>query len=974
VEPSKPRRPLDDVSDQTEMGEPDEPDGSASEADRLADESSEAADVDVNATLATRVRMRSGRERGRGRERARELARGETVGRYVILEKLGVGAMGVVHAAWDPDLDRKVALKLLHGERHAERLLREAQAMARLSHPNVITVHDVGEVDNRVFMAMEFVEGNTLAGWAAEATREIAEVLDVFIAAGHGLAAAHRSGLIHRDFKPENVMIGHDGRVRVMDFGLVRAASEPDEATGLDSWSGESATSSSSRAGADALTSSSLLESRLTVEGTLLGTPAYMAPEQLRGEPADARSDQFAFCIALWEGLFGQRPFAGGNPLAVLFAITRAEFLEPPPGRAVPAWMVRVLTRGLAARPTERWPDMDGLLAALVDDPRVRTRRWMVGIGSVVLAAATALVVGLLWPDPAQIQPPCQDVDQPITEAWHPDRKTALRRTFAASELVYANDSASRVVVALDHWAGQWSAARRDACEASEVRREQSTDMLDRRMACLDQRLHGFTALVELFGDADATVIEKAVEAVEGLPRLAPCSDRTWLSAAVRPPEDPALAEAVEQIERESARVHAWVDGGKASDARELAEASDTHARALEWPAAEAQAALAHGRVQQELGEFVQARDSLERAFYTARLANHDEVAVTAATLLVYGYAVGLGDFVVGAQWLRHAEVEADRLGRPDLRADVDSSAGIHWYMQDQMDASAKAFGKALAVQDGRDDAGLSERGFAHVNYGSVIIRVDQRRYADEAIEETEQGVALLERALGPDHPQLGLALANFAIVFGYLERHDEAIVRLERALAILKRAYGPDHPHTGLTQLNLATNLTTAQQSDLPRALELAEASLRIHETAMGAEHSMTAESLRTIGRVHHAAGRPAEALVAIDRAIAIWDQLATRESAVSVRLLRVLCLLELDRLAEANAELDLIADRYADSPARVEAPKTILMIVERLLEHPDPDQNDRIRELLVLARIGIHRTGNTRLLAILGQLEPQL
>jgi serine/threonine protein kinase/tetratricopeptide (TPR) repeat protein len=964
------------------MGEDEsEPEG-AVEPEPAVEDSSEPADFDPHATLASRVRRRSGGKRGR--LPARELARGETVGRYVILEKLGVGAMGVVHAAWDPDLDRKIALKLLHGERHGERLLREAQAMARLSHPNVITVHDVGEVEARpgdaasvgpsrdkevrVFMAMEFVEGGTLATWTAAKTRELSEILEVFIAAGRGLAAAHRSGLVHRDFKPENVMIGHDGRVRVMDFGLVRAASETDEKSALESSSGESPSWSGARSRADALTSSSLLESRLTMEGALLGTPAYMAPEQLRGDPADARSDQFAFCIALWECLFGQRPFAGDNPLAVLYAITRAEFREPPPGRNVPAWMVRVMTRGLAANPAARWPDMDRLIAALADDPRVRTRRWALGLGSVVLAGATALTVGLLWPEPPQIQPPCQAVDQPITEVWHDARASELRQAFASSELVYADDSATRAIAALDRWAGEWSEARRDACEATEVRREQSTDMLDRRMACLDQRLHGFTALVELFVDADATVVEKAVDAVEGLPRLAPCSDRAWLSAAVRPPEEDELAQSVEQVERDTARVHAWIDGGKAGDARELADATDTRARALGWSAAEAQAALARGRVQQELGEFADARDSLERAFYAARLANHDEVAVMAATLLIYGHAVGLNDFVVGAQWLRHAEVEADRLGRTELRAEVDNVAGIYWYMQDRMEESAKAFASALALHE-RGGAGLFERGSAHVNYGSVIIRIDERRYADEAIAQTEAGVALIERAFGPDHPQVGLALSNFAIVFGYLDRHDEAIAKLEQALDILQRTYGPDHPYTGLTQLNLATNLILSNR-DLPRALELAEASLRVHETTMGAEHSMTAESLRTIAQAHHTAGRSERALESIDRAIAIWDvQPATKESAVSIRLLRVLCLLELDRVAEAEAELDLVAERYTDSPARVEAPKTILMIVQALLEHPG--QDDRLRSLLALARLGIERTGDNRLLAILGELE---
>ncbi len=950
------------------MAESSEPAASAmlgpTESSRLGDSS-----FDASATLASRVRRRSGTDRDR--RPARELARGETVGRYVILDKLGAGAMGVVYSAWDPDLDRKVALKLLHGERHGQRLLREAQAMARLSHPNVITVHDVGEVDARVFMAMEFVEGTTLAGWARERERGVRQILDVFVAAGRGLAAAHRGGLIHRDFKPDNVMVGHEGSVRVMDFGLVRAAAEVDMTR---SQSGDDG-SSDSWGDDPTLTSNSLLESRLTVVGSLLGTPAYMAPEQLRGESADARSDQFGFCIALWECLFGERPFAGDNPLSVLFAITHAEIREPPSTRSVPSWLRRVILRGLAAEPAARWPDMDRLIVALTDDPRVRTRRWLLGGGSLGLTGMLALAVGLLWPEPARVQPPCHDVAAPITAVWTESRANAVRQTFTASDLVYADDSATRVIAELDRWAREWSESRRDACEATEVRREQSTDMLDRRMACLDQRLHRFTALVDLFGEADATVVENAIAASEGLPRLAPCSDRTWLSASVRPPEDPELAKSVEQIERDTARVHAWIDGGKPADARELAEATDTWALGLGWPAAEALAALARGRMQQNLGEFASARDLLERSFFKARLASHDEVAIVAATLLTYVYSVGLNEFGLGSQWLHHAEAEVDRLGRADLRATVDASAGIYWYMQDEMDQSAQAFARALALNE-HNGTGPVERGSAHVNYGSVIIRIDERHYAKEAIAQSELGLELLEQGLGPNHPQLGLALGNVAIVYGYLDEHERAIVRLEQALTILDRAYGPEHPHGALTRLNLATNLSRARR-DLPRALELAEASLRTHETTVGSEHTMTAESLRAIGGIYSASGRPSEALGPLGRAIEIWESKfgLSKQSAASARLQRVICLLELGRVAEATAELDTIAERYTDSPARVEAPKTILVIVQGLLESPNPTaqpgQRDRIHDLLLIARYGIERTGDLHLLGILAELE---
>ena len=233
------------------------------------------------------------------------LARGSTVGRYIVLDRLGSGGMGVVFSAFDPELDRKVAVKVLNaGDRRKKkagrvRLLREAQALAKLNHPNTIAVYDVGTLGESVFLAMEFIAGKTLRGWVAD-KRDRGEldwraVLDVFMQAGRGLAAAHAAGIVHRDFKPENVMVDLDGRARVLDFGLARPARDT--------------TSSADRE--DPEHSSGTFEVRLTATGAVMGTPYYMAPEQHRGDAVDERADQFSFCVALWEALFGGRPFRG---------------------------------------------------------------------------------------------------------------------------------------------------------------------------------------------------------------------------------------------------------------------------------------------------------------------------------------------------------------------------------------------------------------------------------------------------------------------------------------------------------------------------------------------------------------------------------------------------------------------------------------------------------------------------------------
>jgi serine/threonine protein kinase len=278
----------------------------------------------------------------------------EQIGRFKVTHKLGEGGMGVVYAAHDAELDRNVAIKLLRSDSGDTssgrvRLLREARAMAKLSHPNVITIYDVGALDQHVFIAMELVHGTSLRSWLKQRPRTWRGALECFVEAGRGLAAAHSAGLIHRDFKPDNVLVGDDGRVRVLDFGLARASDgEPDDVTP----DGESFSP------AEAV-------GRLTLTGAVIGTPGYMAPEQWRGGDVDHRTDQFAFCIALWEAVFGQRPFGGSGATAIAARVMAGDIRRPPEDRNVPAWLVRVLRRGLSVDPAQRYRSMDALLAVL---------------------------------------------------------------------------------------------------------------------------------------------------------------------------------------------------------------------------------------------------------------------------------------------------------------------------------------------------------------------------------------------------------------------------------------------------------------------------------------------------------------------------------------------------------------------------------------------------------------------------------
>jgi predicted Ser/Thr protein kinase len=314
--------------------------------------------------------------------------RGDPIGRYLVIGVAGVGGMGVVYTAYDETLDRKVAVKVLRptdwsGVERREQVLREAQAMARVTHPNVVPIYEVGVFDGRIFIAMEFVDGGTLREWQRAEGRSWEEVISAYLAAGDGLFAAHRAGLVHRDFKPDNVLVGADGRPRVMDFGLARVetAAENPLAPG------------------DA---SPHLNPQHSAIGKVIGTPAYMPPEQQRGEPSEARSDQFSFCVALYEALYGSLPFEGKTMEERTANIVAGAVRPVPQASPVPPPVERTLRRGMAANPADRFPSMDALLAALALDPRPDpsaaspAARLLLLAGMLMVLGGTVLVANMM--------------------------------------------------------------------------------------------------------------------------------------------------------------------------------------------------------------------------------------------------------------------------------------------------------------------------------------------------------------------------------------------------------------------------------------------------------------------------------------------------------------------------------------------------------------------------------------------------
>ncbi|MFP2933066.1 serine/threonine-protein kinase, partial [Pyxidicoccus sp. 3LG] len=486
------------------------------------------------------------------------LERGTRVERYLVLKPVGQGGIGVVYAAYDPELDRKVALKLLRPDKAdpgvadgAAGLLREAQAMARVSHPNVITVHDVGTVGERVFIAMEFILGQNLQEWGRQKPPPTPqEVLRVFLQAGQGLLAAHRVGLVHRDFKPANVLLGRNGRVCVTDFGLARLTplTHEDEETPLheaDAW---------------VRASGPQLSAPLTQAGLVKGTPHFMPPEQYLGSGVDARTDQFSFCASLYWALYRKHAVV---PRLMVEAATQAVRRQgeappgtetwrllphdtakvPPADARVPSRVRNAVMRGLSLHPEDRFPSMEALLEELAWEQRRSHRRgaW-VALG---LLGAAAAGTGLAFHRQSQV---CAGADSLVASVWGPAERQKLEAAFSATGRPFASESALGVTRLLDAYAGQWARLHTEACEATRVRGEQTEELLSLRMVCLERRRKSLGALVGLFTGADGKVVERAVDATAALPGLEECRDIESLAEQPPLPADPSRRAALEQL------------------------------------------------------------------------------------------------------------------------------------------------------------------------------------------------------------------------------------------------------------------------------------------------------------------------------------------------------------------------------------------------------------------------------------------
>jgi predicted Ser/Thr protein kinase len=700
------------------------------------------------------------------------------IGRFVILRRLGAGGMGEVFLAADPELDRRVAIKLVRGDQDTasrqDALQREAQAVARLAHPHVVAVYEVGRNEGRVWVAMEYVEGQTLRRWLTEAPRGRAAILDAFLQAGRGLQAAHAAGVVHRDFKPDNVLVGVDGRVRVVDFGLARV--------------GETSTDDTAFA----------------------GTPRYMAPELFAGGVSDARSDQYAYAVALWEAVCGAPPFAAANMAELVEGVARGRIDSPPASARVPRSLLRALEKALSPNPSARHRDVAALLDIVVrvrDAPR-RRRTMFVMAGALGLGATAVAII----PERDDCPPGSERID-PV---WNATRSDRVRDAIANA--TSTPEAATGTIAALDDFSGAWAETHEHVCEAG--RGEASRELTDARMTCLDRALVRAGALVDLYAqtDDDRELAFGALDAVAALPQPSSCLGVGRPSEVV----DACAADVYEQIDR----ARAMRDAGRVAAAIEPLRAAVASASSCEGVLALAEA----------------------RAELATALADADRHDAEAELSAAAAYALEVD---APASLARAATRLAALQGAHRGNADV----GFAW----------NDIAMAAARREGPDSDALIDALETRANLLGAELR------ADEAAAAAAEVLERRRRQLGPSHPAVAGALDVLAWVEQLRSNWPEALALHRQALALREQAYSPTHPACARTHNAIGVVLGSMDRSD--EAQQELQLAVRMLEESLGPRHAEVATPLLNLADLHARAGRPAETLPLLARVEAIAD-----------------------------------------------------------------------------------------------------
>ncbi len=780
---------------------------------------------------------------------------GIRLGRYVVGAPLGAGAMGLVCVAYDPELDRRVAIKVVHERVRRTKdeeavLLREARALARIRHPNVVTVHDAGITDGQVWLAMELVQGETLGVWLQSGRRGWREIVVLLVQAGRGLKAVHAAGLLHRDLKPANVMVEstEDGpRARVMDFGLVRASPAESLQT------------------VDTSTAQAAAAIEHTASGVAIGTPAYMSPEQLEGGRATAASDQFSFCVTLWEALYGCRPFAAST-----ITDLRHELHRGAPARAsrvaVPGWLRRIVARGLSVDPAKRWPSMEALLDALRRGEASTRRRRSYAVATVVACCGIGLSS---WRsiDRGRRVTRCEDDARQIR--WDELFRDALRGRLDSSRADVSAQTAELVIPRLDRYAEAWSAASMHVCMAASVNDDWSDATRERATWCLDDRKQDFEALVtELTAGGDEAWSD-AVLAVASLRYPEVCLDVAYLDQLPVIPR--AAGQEIRAARAELSTAGALERTGSCKVGIDVARRVVSQAEAVGWEPLVAEARALLGNLLLCAGAYADAERELEAAYFVAATARVPEATLKAAEGLVWAVGIEQGRYADGMRWSQLAAVTLSGLRDPARTLQERHLSGHANLLLKlgKLDAAAQLHEQALEINE-------QELGEGHVNTAASLLSLaavaEHMGFFDEARARLERAVAILRQELGPRHPRVGKAVSNLASVALTKGDHDRARELFVQSLQIAQEAFGDEHVEVAYALQNLAA--LELSLGDLDTAKPLLERALAAMEDSFGPESPDLAAVLMNLAAVHSQLGSFTQAEALCRRALAIRER----------------------------------------------------------------------------------------------------
>lgn len=761
--------------------------------------------------------------------------------------------MGIVYLAHDPGLDRQVAVKILKGTFDQARLIREGKALAKLAHENVVTVYDVGERDGHAWLSMEYLTGVTLDVWLKPEGRSRSwnEVLRVMLAAGRGVAAAHRADLIHRDLKPSNLFIGGDGRARVVDFGLVKTTNPGN----FDE-----------KAVAGARVDASAPFTTLTPPGMAPGTPAYMSPEQSRGLALDARSDQYSFCAVLWYALHGTRPFSEqstGTPRSSRSCNRRSM-------PSVPTWLNRILTRGLATDPNKRWPTMDALLAALESGTARRRRAWLaISVGVVMLGLLISW--GMLRWDRARRVAMCAARGGEISAVWNAETKVAIRHALTSTGVGFAASTYDQVVSHFDQWAGDWSSKRVQACLEGEVEGTQSVELYDRSKACFSERREEFGALVALLRSADRIVARRAAPAAAEFPGLQSCVEKSALELRPAPPRDPAMRVNVTDVRQELMQMRALEFAGKYNSALEGTELLLIAATKVGHEPLIVETGLLVGKLASRVGRLDRAVQVLSRVYVQAGTLGLDEFAAWAAIELVDTTGHVQSKYSHGWLWAQSAELFVGRLDLNDkfihgiLLQNLASIATDEGKFEEAYELDKKALDITMGT------LGPNHPGVA-IGYANLAGSLRGLGRLDEAQALAEQSLATYETSVGKNHPLNATALMTLGNIQQERADYESALSYFERALQIEQDAGFTDSPKFA-DQMNSAGN-ACKRLGRYDQARMYYQNALDLREQLFGSENADVAATLDALGTLYAEQGDALQARALYERALRIMEK----------------------------------------------------------------------------------------------------